>query len=220
MHEIGVYLRFIISSAPACFLLPDCWIEHKGSIKEILRGDNSSLRACLQNLSDRNANLQRRSVRASRIPNLSPRQKFISLLDRLSVERDFGKTAGAGLRILKDRHLLITTCVEWSTSIYKHGNYRCYAAARLIRMWGQCGIEVQTPLLDFLSTISSPMALRKRDVYTLFGELIISKNLSVGKYFQWLMARGTLHGQQQPAPVLNIQHFAVVFLLTIVGWST
>jgi mediator of RNA polymerase II transcription subunit 12 len=208
-----------MSSAPTCFLLPHCWDKHESNIRSFLAIDGDPLHSCFQSLSRRNFNLRDRSLQANRLPTMSARDKVIGLLDNLSTERNFGKTAGACLRILKDHHLLVTTCVEWSASVYRPGHFGIYAAARLLRIWSKHGIELQRPILDFLSTQSTQVGVRKSDVYRLLAELVSSKHMSVGKYLQWLMARGTLHGHQWPGLVSIVYLVMARHGLTLVGWS-
>lgn len=193
-----------MSSSPACFLLPHCWDRHEANVRGFLVNEEDCLLSCFEGLSDRNFSLRDRTSRNERLPKLSPQEKVISLLDALSIERNFGKTAGVCLRILKNHHLLVTTCVEWSASVYRQGHFRIYAAARILRIWSKNGVELQQPILEYLCTQSAQTGVRKSDMYRLLAELVSSRHLSVGKYLQWLMARGTLHKHRWPGPVGSI----------------
>lgn len=206
-----------MSSASACFLLPHCWSKHEANVRRCLPEDDDRLLSCFEGLSRRNHYLRDRSLQTNRVPAMSPREAVISLLDALSIERNFGKTAGACLRIMKNHHLLISTCIEWSASVYRQGRFRTYAAARLLRTWSKHGIELQPPILEFLGTHSAQVGVRKSDIYRLLAELVTSKHLSVGKYLQWLMARGTLHGHKWPDPVSTIVALMALCRLIVLG---
>lgn len=218
-QQIVAVLRTIMSSAPACFLLPNCWDKHENNIRSLVKKDDDRLYPCFESLSRRNFSLRDRSLRANTLPAISSRSKVIDLFDSLSIERKFGKTAGICLRIMKDHHILVTTCIEWSTSVYRQGHFRTYAAARLLRIWSKNGVELQKPIFGFLSTQSVQGGVRKSDVYRLLAELVSSKHLLVGKYLQWLMARGTLHGHQWPALVSIANLVMACCGLTAVGRS-
>ena len=145
--------------------------------------------------------LRKRSQRQEGRPRSTCREQLINLLDRLSSERNYGRTAAACLRLNSSHGLLVRTCIEWSASAYRHGQFRTYAAARLLRIWNKLGVQLQEPILDFLNARADPVGFKRRDIYRLLAELVSSKHLSVGKYLQWLMARGTLQGRQQPLQV-------------------
>lgn len=78
---------------------------------------------------------------------------------------------------------------------------RAYAAARLLRIWKRKGVDLQGPIFNFLAACSDVTGLHKKDIYKLLAELVRSRHLSVGKYLQWLIARGTLDDYHEPDPV-------------------
>ena len=205
--------------APACFLLPGCWNQYQETIKSCLGDDDFHLRSCFESLSRRNTNLQKRFPRQKGQPRSTCQEKVIDLLDQLYTEQNFGKIAGACLRVTRHHDLLVKTCVEWAASACRHGHFRAYAAARLLRIWNKHGVELQQPIFDFLSANPDPAGLRKRDVYKVLAELVSSKHLSVGRYLQWLMARGTLQGPHQSGPVSSAFAIASSYWLTGLGWS-
>ena len=188
--------------APACFFLLDSWNQYKDTIDNcLIDQDNEQLRMCFENLSRRNLNLGNHSLRRSRQLSSSLRQRIIGLLDTLSIEPNFSKVAGACLHLADDSDVLVKTCIEWSASIYRHGHFRTYAAARLLRIWNKHGVELQRPIFDLLASDPDAEGLSGKDLYRLLAELVSSRHLSVGKYLQWLMARGTLHGRHRLGPV-------------------
>ena len=197
LGQITRFVKTIMYLAPGCFLLPGRWDEYQELVRECLNEDELHLLSCFETLSKRNANLRKRSPGRKGLLQSTCRDRIIDQLDRLYTDHNFAKIAGACLRLTHNHDLLVRTCVEWSASAYRHGLFRTYAAARLLRIWSRHGVELQRPVLDFLTARPNPVGSRRPDVYKLLAELISSKHLSVGKYLQWLMARGTLLGRPE-----------------------
>lgn len=191
-----------MTAAPACFLLLDIWDQCKDTIEDCLVDeDDKHLRLCFENLSRRNSYLASHSLRRNMQLSGLLGQRIIGLLDTLPVKPNFGMVASACLRLTDDCNRLVRTCIEWSASIYRHGHFRIYAAARLLQFWNKHGVELQRPIFDLLASNPNAEGLSRKDLYRLLAGLISSKNLSVGKYLQWLMARGSLHGRYKPGEV-------------------
>ena len=194
--------RFIMISAPACYLLPNSWERYREILEAIsIDYKDDQMRICFESLSKRNTGLQIHSSH-SRV-HLRKRfsQRLIRLLDSLSSTSNYSRIAGDCLRVTNDSKILVSTCVEWSCSIYRCGLFRTYAATRLLRVWGRHGIELQQPLCDFLAWMSGREGLNRKRLYMLFAGLVSSKHFSAGRYLQWLMARGTLGSHGNCGPV-------------------
>lgn len=199
--KLAKLLRSMMLSAPACLILPASWNKYQDTIKSCLDKTESRLQFSFDSLSKRNWRLRNRASNQSSQPTKSHGQTIIIYLDSLCYDQSFGKIAGACLRVSDDYDLLVRTCIEWSSSIYRHGRSRAYAAARLLRIWNRKGVDLQGPIFSFLAANSNVPELQKRDIYKLLAELVRSQHLSVGKYLQWLIARGTLDGHHEPYPV-------------------
>ena len=205
--------------APACFIIPACWSKYEDIIKSCLDEKESHLQSSFNSLSERNWRLRNRSWNRSTQATKSQRQTIIVYLDSLCDDQSFGKIAGACLRVTADYDLLVRTCIEWSSSVYRHGRFRAYAAARLLRIWKRRGIDLQGPIFNFLASSSDIPGLQKRDLYRLLAELVRSRHLSVGKYLQWLIARGTLDGHHEPKSVSEVYSVTLFHQLINAGWS-
>lgn len=199
--KLAKLLKTIMLSAPACLILPAGWNKYQDTIKSCLDKTESRLQSSFDNLSKRNWKIRNRASNQSSQPTKSHGQTIIMFLDSLCYDQSFGKIAGACLRVTDDYDLLVRTCIEWSSSIYRHGRSRAYAAARLLRIWKRKGVDLQGPIFNFLAASSDVPDLQKRDIYILLAELVRSQHLSIGKYLQWLIARGTLDGCHEPDPV-------------------
>ena len=181
-------------SAPTCFLLPDSWNRYEKILETCSSSqENDDLQICFENLSRRNLDSKGQVSRQSKQAEKSSRQKLITLLDTLYIRPNYSGIAVTCLKITNESNMLIRTCVEWSSSNYRRGLHRTYGAARLMRIWSRHGIELQQPLLDFLATVTDRSGLSKEGIYRLYAMLVSSKHFSVGRYLQWLMARGTLY---------------------------
>lgn len=205
--------------APACFILPSCWNKYQDTVNSCLGDNDVYLRVCFESLSRRNTNLQRRFPRQQRYPRSTCQGKVIDILDQLYTEHNFGRIAGACLRITHDQDLLVKTCLEWAASAYRLGHFRAYAAARILRIWNKHGVELQQPIFDVLHANPYPVGLRRHDVYKVLAELVSSRHLSVGRYLQWLMACGKLQGSRQPSPVSSTSTLKSSYWLTNLEWS-
>ena len=198
--QLAKLLRTIMLYAPACLILPTCWSKYEDAIKSCLDKEECRLQSSFESLSKRNWRLRNRSSNQGSQMK-SHRQTIITYLDSLYDEQSFSKIAGACILVTNDYDLLVRTCIEWSSSVHRHGHFRVYAVARLLRIWKRKGVNLQGPIFKFLAASSDFPGLQKREIYKLLAELVRSQHLSVGKYLQWLIARGTLDGHHEPSSV-------------------
>ena len=195
--QLTKLLTTIMLSAPACLILPACWSKYEDAIQNCLDKKEPRLQSSFDSLTKRNLRLRNRSLNQKPPATKSDRRTIIMYLDKVRYDQSFGKVAAACLRATDDHDMLIRTCIEWSSSVYRYGCFRAYAAARLLRIWRRKGVNLQGPIFNFLAACADVPDLRKRDVYSLLAELVRSRHLSVGKYLQWLIARGTLDDRHQ-----------------------
>ena len=184
-------------SNSACLILPACWSKYKNAIQSCLNKKESDLQSSFDSISKRNWKLRNHSFNQIGQAKRSHRQTIILLLDSLRNDQGFGRVAEACLNATNDYDLLVRTCFEWSSSVYRYGCFKTYAAARLLRIWRRKGVDIQSPIFKFLAACSDVPGLQKKDVYKLLAELVRSRHLSVGKYLQRLIARGVLDGHHE-----------------------
>ena len=182
-------------------MLPACWSKYEDAIRSCLDNKDSRLQSSFDSLSKHNWRLRNRSLTRGSPATSSQRQTTIMYLDSLRDDQNFGRIAEECLRATSDHELLVRTCIEWSSSVYRYGCFRGYAAARLLRIWKRKGVDLQGPIFNFLAACPDVPGLQKRDVYRVLAELVRSRHFSVGKYLQWLIARGTLDGHHKPNSV-------------------
>ncbi|KAL6713558.1 RNA polymerase II mediator complex subunit [Lecanora helva] len=193
MRQLIQLSKFIMTAAPACLLLPGTWDKYKSTLWDCaISQESSDLQRCFENLAMRNARIRIDSSQLIQSHNNVIAERLITTLDSLSGKPDYSIVAERCLQITKDIDMLVGTCVEWSCSPYRYGLFRTYAAARMLRIWHRHGIELQKALLNILASNGKQRNFIRRDLYKLFADLVSSRHFLVGRYLQWLMARGTL----------------------------
>ena len=151
-------------------------------------------RAIFQNLAERNARVQR-SMHSQRTAHHSVQrqQHIIHLLDSIRTAHDISSVSVACLDTFENRATLIYKLLDWTATPFRHGLCRVYIGVRLLRKWKMTGIDVDSHVLAFLN--ESHKANQNMDnVYHVVSELVRSQTFSVGRYLQWLMAKGVTVG--------------------------
>lgn len=180
--------------SPACFILPLCWDQYQSMVRDRLKNVGMEMIPEFKRLCQRNLQLHHSAVDDLHYSQHAEQQQLIAVLDELPPQADLGSMARTCLEKFKDRSSIISTCLCWATSPTRGGSFRTYIVVRLFRMWAKLHVEVEGPLLDFLSIHINMPPLQKVNVFKVLAELVHSKNISVIKYLQRLMAKGTLAG--------------------------
>lgn len=182
--------------APACFLLPLSWDKYENLLKSNLEEESAASVQHFEKLSQRNFRLRRPSTNVARSSIRLSERNLITLLDKLSFDvdpRDFAHTC---LATIYDHAQLITICLDWATSLTRFGHARTYFIIRLFRRLAKLDINLEQPILGFLASKPDLPQLQKANIYRVLAELVQSKNLSVGRYLQWLIAKGAITGHK------------------------
>ena len=191
-QQLVKLLKSVVISAPACLLLPRCWIKYETTLQDCSQKTDDVPASCLRRIARRNARLTKTTEEQSWRPTPTPRRTLISLLDSTTEWTRIARLTDGCLTGTDDGSSLVITCLEWASSSYRHGHAKVYIAARILRRWSKQGVELEKPILDFLAASPDMAGLQKGSTYKLLAELIRSKHFLAGKYLQWLMARGTL----------------------------
>ena len=158
-------------------------------------------RAIFQNLADRNARVQRPRY-SERTEESTPRQRIIRVLDSNQPAHDISSISTACRNATEDKTVLIFSVLEWCATPFRTGLRRVYTCVRLLRKW-KMSIDVDPYILAFLTEASSRATLNMDNIYHVVSELVRSQTFSVGRYLQWLMARGVLDKSGQSVSVPN-----------------
>lgn len=185
-------------SDPLCFLLKN-WNKYEAMLRTCITAREDILFVEFERLSRRNSRIRRLPVKQGcRYSGQSCQQRLIALLDDVPFKIDICDTADACMRTVTHHDLLIATCIDWATNIYRDGQARIYIVIRLLRRWAKTDVELDRPILEYLSANVNLPPQQKTNIYRIVAELIHSKHFSVAKYLQWLMARGTLAEHDKP----------------------
>lgn len=145
----------------------------------------------LSRLSERNKRIRRIKYGHTNLER-SPSQRLIRLLDSAYSSSDLAALSSECLKIQLDRSVLIAKALEWASTPFRHGIARIYVTVRLFRRWKKSGIDIDSHILTFLTQSRGKTGLCMPNVYHVISELVRSRSFSVGKYLQWLMARGVV----------------------------
>lgn len=97
------------------------------------------------------------------------------------------------LATISDARTLVSTVLKWASSLYREGAHRAYLATRLLRRWSRSGLDIDSAILSYFHSSDMNKGSDPRNVFRIVAELVRSKNFSVGKYLQWLIATGSVH---------------------------
>ena len=191
-QELLKECRALLTESPDCFLFPQCWDVNKQVIQDLVISGDKLLHSLFDDLTLRNGKFGNDICDLyGTVPRTAP-QNIVVALDTLLNTSDYPKVASVCLMAAKSSDELVKTCLHWATSTYRCGRYRLYAVARLLRIWSKHSIDLQKPVLDFLAVGTEMLNIDWADFYSLCADLVSSRHLSVGRYCQWLMARGSL----------------------------
>jgi mediator of RNA polymerase II transcription subunit 12 len=186
-------------------ILPNTWETYRQQVSLVLDLDNAYEKALFQTLAERNARVQRPS-HSKQTNNRSPHQRIIRLLDSIRSAHDI-TSISSYFDTLEDKALLISKLLEWLSTPFRHGLCRVYIGARLLRRWKLAGVDIDSNILAFLSRGQNNQKLNMDQVYHVISELVRSQTFSVGRYLQWLMARGVTNNPATTGHNVSLVHW-------------
>ena len=195
--------------SPESFLLPKHWQRHGALLKEFVGGSSSiELQRHFEILS-------RRNIRLETLAGSGPKSEVTAgemvdhIFDSLSSDNKVVVHASDMWETMPDPNGLVRMCLQWASSIYRHGQARTYLAIRLLREWSAMGLDVEAAILDFLAVESNTDLSERAAVYTIIAEMIRSRHFSVGKCLQWMIANGILSRYRASATVGDFQELTI-----------
>lgn len=214
--ELMKEARKLMSSGLACFLMPQQWPRFKNLIREHLVSDSDSSCELFNDIRRRNENLKDPCSLQSNEIRASADQEIIRRLDSTNDNHDYAGIAHACLEISDKHRTLVFLCLQWAISSCRYGTYRIYAAAQYLRYWREEGVGLQDPIHEFLTAPGGQLDTNDADLFRLITELIHTGDFSVGRYCQWLLARGTtMKSSQSTTPEAKL-----LFELPLSGLSS
>jgi mediator of RNA polymerase II transcription subunit 12 len=194
VDRLSRFIKKLVHEHTSSMILPNSWDTYKDQVSSCLNLTNKVDRALFQSIAERNARVQRpRHTKQS--AQRSPHQRIIRLLDSIRSAHDIVAISSACLDAVDDRAVLISKLLEWLATPFRYGICRVYVGVRLLRKWKASGVDVDEHILSFLTHAGINKKLNMDNVYHAISELVRSQTFSVGRYLQWLMAKGVTNYQ-------------------------
>ncbi|OOF98567.1 hypothetical protein ASPCADRAFT_204321 [Aspergillus carbonarius ITEM 5010] len=193
-------VRRLVLEHTSSVILPNSWEKYKDVVASCLNLNETPDKTTLQNLAERNARVQLPNSHQETAQRL-PQQYIIHLFDSIRSAHDISATSSTCLGAVEDKASLVSKLLEWASTPFRHGSRRVYTSVRLLRKWKMSGMDVESHILAFLADVHITSRVNMDNVYHIIAELVRSQTFSVGRYLQWLMAKGVandpLPGEQQ-----------------------
>ena len=183
-------LALLTISHRSCMVLPQSWDQFDQTLQRLaqLKADRQ-LSVAIADVADRN---QRLIAAGQKRTNRPPSTRLIQHLDTLDITIRIKSLSSVCLDIIPSPQEALLVVLRWATSAYRTGSHRTYVAARLIRMWQRDGIDTDSIVISFLSSLQSAHGVDFDQVKELVAGLVLQQQFSVGRYMQWLIATGAL----------------------------
>lgn len=202
IDRLSRFIRKVIRDHTSSMILPNSWETYIQQVSSSLDLTNEADKDLFQNISERNARIQR-PKHSTKATQRSSHQRIIGLLDSICPGHEFSSILTV-FDTFEDKALLVCKLLEWLSTPFRYGHHRVYIAARLLRKWKSTGVDIDSHILAFLSQRRSQQKLETDPIYHVISELVRSQTFSVGRYLQWLMARGVTNAS--PSQELKVRH--------------
>ncbi|CAI7575268.1 unnamed protein product [Penicillium glandicola] len=192
IDRLSRFIKKLVLDHTSSMILPTSWETYKQQVSSALDLDNEAEKALFQILAERNARVQR-PRHSKQTTQRSPHQRIVRLLDSIRSTQDLSSIF-THLDAFEDKASLVFKLLEWLSTPFRHGLCRVYIGVRLLRKWKLAGVDIDSHILAFLARGQSNQKLNMDQIYHVVSELVRSQTFSVGRYLQWLMARGVTNG--------------------------
>ena len=200
--RLSQLIRGFVLLRPTCFLLPQKWSQHGATLRSCLDLSNATDRQVFDSLARKNERLAGRCAQGTLGAERSPRQNVIHLLDAAKAPHNFAILSSDCCSAFINRTELAVTVLEWASTRFREGSSRTYVALRLLRRWHKGGMELDSAITQILAISARSPTIDRRALFHIISELVRSQSLSLGRYMQGLMARGTLNGKQSVSSII------------------
>ncbi|KAL4906912.1 hypothetical protein BDW74DRAFT_130027 [Aspergillus multicolor] len=188
-NRLSCCIRKLVLEHTSSVILPNSWEKHRDLILSCLKMKEAADKTIFDSLAERNSRIQLPNAR-SESTQQSAQQRVVQLFDSVRSSHDIPSTSAACLNAFEDRLALVSKLLEWSATPFRAGLRRVYTAARLLRKWKMSGVDIDSHIISFLSTVQDMAQLEMDNVYHVISELVRSQTFSISRYLQWLMAKG------------------------------
>jgi mediator of RNA polymerase II transcription subunit 12 len=196
IDRVSLLVRRLSREQTSSVVLPRSWDQYQDVVSSCLYLDEPTENAIFQSLLIRNTRV-RQAKDYHKATQRSPQQQIIQLLDAARSVSDVTSLSDACLGTMADREALISELLEWTGTPFRQGLVRIYITVRLLRKWKRLGIDVDAHILSFLAKSRDRLRREMTNIYHVVVELVRSQTFSVGRYLQWLVARGAVERYRQ-----------------------
>ncbi|KAJ5162359.1 hypothetical protein N7492_007751 [Penicillium capsulatum] len=191
IDRLSRFVKRLVHDHTSSMILPNSWDKYKTQVASCLDLAHKVDRALFQSIIHRNARVQK-PRNSKQTTQRSPHQRIIHLLDSIRSAHDITAISNSCLDAVEDRVVLVSKLLEWLATPFRHGICRVYVGVRLLRRWKSSGVDIDDHVLAFFSRCGNINNLNMDNVYHAISELVRSQTFSVGRYLQWLMAKGVI----------------------------
>ncbi|OAP60061.1 hypothetical protein AYL99_05063 [Fonsecaea erecta] len=189
-QRLRAAIRELLFARPAIFLMPDRWPESVPIVRTCLDTTIGTEGQILEELN----RINERAMGFNKAEFLSVRaadEAIVETLDAAKVPYNFALLEEDLAEACSDFDLLLRSCLEWSCTRFRQSTTRVYLVTRLVKRWQRDGCDVDTPILNFLSSFREGKTTADiRSLRHLIAQFSRSDCFPLSKYIQWLMVRG------------------------------
>ncbi|KAL2786575.1 mediator of RNA polymerase II transcription subunit 12 [Aspergillus keveii] len=189
VDRLSCCIRKLVLEHTSSLILPSSWDTYKDLIRSCLKLKETADKAIFDALAERNARVQLPRSRPESTQQ-SAQQRALQLFDSIHSSHDVSSASMTCLNSVEDKSALVAKLLEWSATPFRSGLCRIYTAARLLRKWKMSGVDIDSYIILFLSTVEDTAQVNMDNIYHVISELVRSQTFSISKYLQWLMAKG------------------------------
>ena len=190
-HSTTSMIYDLMIKYPEFLVLPIQWHRYENALFRSLVTIRNSAQTSFEMVSSRNSRCRKDAIAYSN--ETFPYKKVISYLELASQRTiNLQKLSDTFIRMTQDQQRLVATLIQWSTAKLRQNVSRVYLAVRILRQLARLGFALDDPITAILASTIELRQLDISKVYLLVSELVRSYHFSMGKYLQWLLAKGSL----------------------------
>jgi mediator of RNA polymerase II transcription subunit 12, fungi type len=190
VRRLKQMLRSIMQTSIACFVMPQSWRKYKGTLESCLDLNSAGDSFVLEQFVSRNARLSVTSGLDSS-QSSTPRQAVLCVLDCASSPFNIRQIEQDCQAACDDMDVLVEVILEWSTTRFRAGGHRAYLGVELLKLC-QNEVDIDSAVIRFLASQESWTSCHTLSLRLFISELVRSQVFSLGRYLQWVTARGGL----------------------------
>jgi mediator of RNA polymerase II transcription subunit 12 len=205
ISKVESLIFLLATSHAACLILPRSWSRFREILQSLSEKSlNLEVNRAIETITRRNDRL---SISARSTPGLrGGKSQLISILDTLSLTLTGNQLAERCLDVDLALVDLVTVVLRWASSNFRHGRYRVYVAARILRKAQQYHDDSDELLWDTIQVLSRDDSIDSSALYQVVVELARSSHFSIGRFVQHLISVGAFGGEGETELLQLLRH--------------